>query len=116
MKCRISIALANVIQSHSLHVFLLAAPDYLGYPDAIAMARDYPNLVKKAFRIKKLANKISITLGGRAVHPISVEGFLKFPSKDKHNDQTRYILDILLKTLQSYIIKFPKLLLAHSFC
>ena len=79
------LAMSGIIQSHSLHVFLLAAPDYVGYPDAIAMARDYPNLVKKAFRIKKLANKISVAVGGRAVHPISasVGGFLKFPSEDK---------------------------------
>ncbi len=31
------------IESHTLHVYLLHAPDFLGYPDAMHMAQDYPN-------------------------------------------------------------------------
>ncbi|MGB9758772.1 MAG: Ni/Fe hydrogenase subunit alpha [Thermoproteota archaeon] len=79
------LAMSGIIQSHVLHVFFLAAPDYLGYPDAIAMANDYPEVVKKAFKLKKLANEISATIGGRAVHPVSasVGGFLSFPSEEK---------------------------------
>ena len=71
------LAMSGIIQSHVLHVFFLAAPDYLGYPEAIAMANDYPEVVKKAFKLKKLANEISAIIGGRAVHPVSasVGGF-----------------------------------------
>jgi coenzyme F420-reducing hydrogenase alpha subunit len=79
------LAMSGIIQSHVLHVFFLAAPDYLGYPDAIAMANDYPEVVKKAFKLKKLANEISATIGGRAVHPVSasIGGFLSFPTEEK---------------------------------
>jgi len=30
------------IESHALHIFMLHAPDFLGYPDAIRMAKDHP--------------------------------------------------------------------------
>ncbi len=34
------------IESHALHVFMLHAPDFLGYQDAIQMAQDHPDVVK----------------------------------------------------------------------
>ncbi|MCB0184062.1 MAG: nickel-dependent hydrogenase large subunit, partial [Caldilineaceae bacterium] len=33
------------IESHVLHIYLLHAPDFLGYDDAIRMAADYPDVV-----------------------------------------------------------------------
>ncbi len=52
------------IESHALHVFLLHAPDFLGYPDAIQMARDHRGLVEQGLRLKKTGNRI-VTLAGR---------------------------------------------------
>jgi coenzyme F420-reducing hydrogenase alpha subunit len=74
---------AEYIESHSLHVFMLHAPDFLGYPDAIAMARDHRQLVEQALRLKKTGNTLMAALGGREIHPISVAvgGFHKTPSK-----------------------------------
>jgi sulfhydrogenase subunit alpha len=71
------------IQSHALHVYLLHAPDFLGYPDAIQMARDHPQIVQRGLRLKKAGNEIIRTLGGREIHPINVRvgGFYKAPSK-----------------------------------
>jgi coenzyme F420-reducing hydrogenase alpha subunit len=71
------------IESHALHVFMLHAPDFLGYPDAIAMARDHQALVERGLRIKKAGNHIVKLLGGREIHPISaaVGGFYKTPTK-----------------------------------
>jgi len=70
------------IESHALHVFLLALPDYLGYPSAPAMVEDYPDAVALALRLKKLGNLIQETVGGRAVHPVNavVGGFASVPS------------------------------------
>jgi len=34
------------IESHVLHAFMLHAPDFLGYQDAIQMAEDHPDIVK----------------------------------------------------------------------
>jgi sulfhydrogenase subunit alpha len=73
------------IESHTLHIFMLHAPDFLGYPDVIAMAADHRELVEKALRLKKIGNHIVSLLGGREIHPISatVGGFYKVPSKSQ---------------------------------
>jgi coenzyme F420-reducing hydrogenase alpha subunit len=71
------------IESHALHVFMLHAPDFLGYPDAIRMAAKHRDLVEQALRLKKIGNRVMSVLGGREIHPISVTvgGFHKVPSK-----------------------------------
>jgi sulfhydrogenase subunit alpha len=71
------------IESHALHIYMLHAPDFLGYPDVIAMAADHRELVEKALRLKKIGNRIMCVLGGREIHPISVAvgGFYKVPTK-----------------------------------
>src|SRR5215467_3232230 len=60
------------IESHALHVYMLHAPDFLGYQDVIAMAQDHGEVVQKALRLKKIGNHIVRMLGGREIHPISV--------------------------------------------
>jgi sulfhydrogenase subunit alpha len=69
------------IESQSLHVYALAAPDLLGYHSAIHMAKDHPEVVKMALNMKKLGNHIMEVVGGRAIHPntIVVGGFSKLP-------------------------------------
>lgn len=70
------------IESHVLHMFMLHAPDFLGYPDAITMAKDHGDLVKASLRIKKAGNAIVNLLGGREIHPINVcvGGFYRAPT------------------------------------
>ena len=60
------------IESHALHIYLLNAPDFLGYESAIAMAADHPKEVERALRLKKIGNRLLEILGGRATHPVSV--------------------------------------------
>ena len=71
------------IESHYLHIFMLHAPDFLGYQDAIQIAKDHPDVVLRALRLKKLGNDIMTLLGGREIHPINVRvgGFYKVPNK-----------------------------------
>ncbi len=71
------------IESHVLHVYMLHAPDFLGYPDAITLAKDYPQIVKDALRLKKIGNTIMTLVGGREIHPINVRvgGFYRTPTK-----------------------------------
>jgi coenzyme F420-reducing hydrogenase alpha subunit len=71
------------IESHSLHIYLLHAPDFLGYEDAIRMARDYPEEVRRGLRLKKAGNALMVLLGGREIHPINmrVGGFYRVPRK-----------------------------------
>ena len=72
------------IESHALHVYLLHAPDFLGYPGAIEMARDYRDLVEQGLRLKKAGNELLELLGGRAIHPINVRvgGFYRVPDRE----------------------------------
>ena len=72
------------IESHALHLFCLAVPDYLGYTGAISLAADKPELVKMGLELKKLGNIIQELVGGRAVHPVNavIGGFGKIPGKE----------------------------------
>lgn len=69
------------LESHALHVYMLHAPDFLGLPDALELAKVDRALVERALRLKKLGNTIIETIGGRAVHPVNlrVGGFYKAP-------------------------------------
>jgi coenzyme F420-reducing hydrogenase alpha subunit len=71
------------IESHTLHGYMLHAPDFLGYPDAIQMARDHQDIVQRGLRLKKAGNEIVALVGGREIHPINVRvgGFYKVLSK-----------------------------------
>ncbi len=73
------------IESHALHVYMLHAPDFLGYPDVMHMAQDYPDIVKRGLQMKKAGNAIVALLGGREIHPVNVRvgGFYKAPSKQE---------------------------------
>lgn len=71
------------IESHTLHIYLLHAPDFLGYPSAIEMANDHRELVEQGLELKKIGNEVLETVGGRAIHPINVRvgGFYKVPAR-----------------------------------
>ncbi|MFZ1107671.1 MAG: Ni/Fe hydrogenase subunit alpha [Rhodomicrobium sp.] len=75
------------IESHGLHVVMLHAPDFLGFPDGIAMARDHGAMVKNGLAIKKAGNEIMQLLGGREIHPVSVKagGFHRVPTRAELN-------------------------------
>jgi sulfhydrogenase subunit alpha len=69
------------IQSHSLHIHLLAAPDFLGFDSAPAMARRFPEEIRRGLRLQALGNDIIRLLGARSVHPVGarVGGFYRMP-------------------------------------
>jgi coenzyme F420-reducing hydrogenase alpha subunit len=78
------LALSGWIQSHTLSLYFLTSPDYLGFGSAIDMANAHRGAVEQALRLKKLGNDLSEIVGGRAVHPISsvFGGFSKAPRKE----------------------------------
>jgi coenzyme F420-reducing hydrogenase alpha subunit len=75
---------AEWIESHALHMYLLHAPDFLGYESGISMASDHREVVEKGLRMKKFGNELLEILGGRAIHPINVTvgGFYRAPSRE----------------------------------
>ena len=102
------------IESHTLHIYMLHAPDFLGYADVIAMAKDHRALVEKALRLKKIGNRIMQLLGGREIHPISaaVGGFYKVPTKQQLRDlgeDLEWALAASLETVHwTAGLEFPK--------
>lgn len=70
------------IESHALHVYLLHAPDFLGYDGAVDMAADHPAVVERGLRLKKAGNRLMEVVGGRSVHPVNVRvgGFYLLPT------------------------------------
>ncbi|MFS8098958.1 nickel-dependent hydrogenase large subunit [Lentzea alba] len=73
------------ISSHALHVHLLHAPDFLGFPDGIAMAREHRSVVERGLALKKAGNRIMDVIGGRAIHPVNVRvgGFYRVPTSEE---------------------------------
>jgi sulfhydrogenase subunit alpha len=71
------------IESHALHIYLLHAPDFLGYESGIHMAADHREVVEQGLRLKKAGNTIVALVGGREIHPINVRvgGFYRVPTK-----------------------------------
>ena len=69
------------IESHALHVYMLHAPDFLGYPSGIHLAQDHRETVELGLRLKKVGNDVMVVLGGREIHPINVRlgGFYRLP-------------------------------------
>ena len=73
------------IESHALHIHLLHAPDFLGYPGAIEMAADHGAVVERGLRLKKAGNALMTVVGGRAIHPVNVRvgGFYRLPTREE---------------------------------
>lgn len=93
------------LESHALHIFLLHAPDFCGYPDAIAMARDFPDIVQRGLRLKKTGNDLMGLLGGRPIHPINVRvgGFYRVPSRGELQpiaEQLKWAREAALETVR----------------
>jgi len=99
------------IESHVLHVFMLHAPDFLGYPDALRMAQDHPEMVKRALQLKKAGNAIVALVGGREIHPVNVRvgGFYRVPPKQEFArlvEQLKWGRDAALETVR-WVAQLP---------
>ncbi|ETW94065.1 MAG: nickel-dependent hydrogenase large subunit [Candidatus Entotheonella factor] len=93
------------IESHVLHIYMLHAPDFLGYADAIQMAKDHAEVVQRGLQLKKAGNALVAMLGGREIHPINVRvgGFYKVPRKRDFTaltDQLKWARDAALETVR----------------
>ena len=72
----------EILQSHILHLYLLALPDLMNVPSVIPLIRTHPEIVRQGLRLKKIANSACAILVGRHVHPVGmvIGGFKKGPS------------------------------------
>jgi coenzyme F420-reducing hydrogenase alpha subunit len=71
------------IESHALHIHMLAAPDFFGCDSIITLAAKDRASVERGLRLKKLGNAIVTRLGGRSVHPVGacLGGFTRVPTR-----------------------------------
>jgi len=83
------------LQSHSLHIHLLAAPDFLGFKSAIEMSSQYDNEVRRGLKLQALGNDLVALFGARSVHPVGVKigGFSKAPAQKDINSMLQRVTD-----------------------
>lgn len=109
------------IQSHALHVYMLHAPDFLGYESVIHMAKDYGEVVKQALQLKKIGNELMQLVGGRDIHPINVAvgGFYYIPPRERFlamADKLKWARDAAVEMVKLTAgFKFPDLEREYEF-
>jgi len=95
--------IGEIMESNSLHVFVLALPDFLGYPSITAMLEEYKDIVMAGLSIKKFANLIMLKTSARMIHgenPI-VGGFGKYPSNGELDKIRKTALELLPLAIDS---------------
>ncbi|HEX9031593.1 MAG TPA: Ni/Fe hydrogenase subunit alpha [Streptosporangiaceae bacterium] len=108
------------ISSHALHIYMLHAPDFLGYPGAVEMARDHRDIVERGLALRRAANAVMSTIGGRSVHPVNVRvgGFYRAPSPAELRplaEQLRRALDLAVQTVRWVAgFDFPDFTIGHE--
>ncbi|HTZ93019.1 MAG TPA: Ni/Fe hydrogenase subunit alpha [Streptosporangiaceae bacterium] len=108
------------IASHSLHIYLLHAPDFLGYPGGIELARDQRAVIERGLALRRAGNAIMEAIGGRAIHPVNfrIGGFYSVPAKedlDRLAGQLQAALDDAVETVRWVAgFDFPDLTVDHE--
>ncbi|MCX6739721.1 MAG: Ni/Fe hydrogenase subunit alpha [Candidatus Parcubacteria bacterium] len=74
--------LLQIIHSHSLHMFFLSLPDFFGIENDLKFIEKYKKETAAALRIRQFAIDLVEQIGGRVVHPLTIEvgGFKKLPA------------------------------------
>jgi len=112
-KLRLLLKHMETLQSHILHIYFLAAPDFLGAGSVFPLIESSPDVVQRAARLKQLANDVCDCIGGRRMHPTRtvVGGFTMLPEKKmlaEFRDRLKTALDDLLFTSVLFnTFKFP---------
>ena len=93
------------IESHALHLFCLALPDYLGCGGFPELAQQAPAELKRGLEIKALGNRIQELVGGRAIHPFNLllGGLGSIPTTDSLEqliDQLQELLPAALAAIE----------------
>ena len=114
-KLRILCHYGEQVESHSLHVGYLVAPDLLGQKSVIPLVESHPHVVKTVIRLHRLGNTWMETIGGRMTHPVTLKpgGFTTIPSEQKLLELKKAIEDavsdvkILIEVVLSLADKLP---------
>lgn len=102
-KLRLLLKHMETLQSHILHLYFLAVPDFAGVGSLFPLIESSPEIVARAAKIKLLANDICDCIGGRRLHPTRtvVGGFTMLPTKEElaaQRERLKAVIDDLLVT------------------
>lgn len=114
VKLRKLMLCGQMIQSHSLHLYLLVLPDFVGASSSFELQKNHPDIFKNAIMLKQYSDMIVEAIGGRSVHPVSnvPGGFKSFPSIKKLKnilEESKAIEEMALKTVEMFAnFEYPK--------
>ncbi len=96
---------SQIAASHIIHLYMLAAPDYLGHDSIIPVVQENPDIFKRFYRMKTAVNNLTTVIGGRALHTMAAifGGFTRIPSRKnllKAADSLKEIKDDALETVR----------------
>jgi coenzyme F420-reducing hydrogenase alpha subunit len=106
-KLRLLLKHMETLQSHILHLYFLAAPDFLNAGSVFPLIDSHPDVVKRAAMLKLLANDVCDCIGGRRMHPTKtvVGGFTMLPDKKdliKFKIRLKESADDLMRTAELF--------------
>ncbi len=84
-KVRLLAKHAETLQSHTLHLFFLVAPDLLDVGSVIPVLGTHPEIIQMATHLKGYANRASDRFAGRTSHPMAIQvgGVTRVPRKSQ---------------------------------
>jgi len=102
-KLRLLLKHMETLQSHVLHLYFLAAPDFVNVGSVFPLIDSHPDVVKRAAKVKLLANDLCDCIGGRRMHPTRtvIGGFTMLPEKQelmKFQYRLQDVVDDLTRT------------------
>lgn len=107
------------LESHSLHIHFLAAPDFFNFKSAPEMAKVYPEEIRRGLRLQNLGHELIRLLGGRAVHPIGacIGGFYQAPRASAIHAMLHQVKERIkdCEDLLQWVASFPQPHKAHDF-
>ena len=106
-KLRLLLKHMETLQSHVLHLYFLAAPDFVNVGSVFPLINSHPDVVKRAAKVKLLANDMCDCIGGRRMHPTRtvIGGFTMLPEKDelrKFKYRLQDVVDDLVQTAELF--------------
>ena len=96
-KLRILMHYSEQLQSHTLHVGYLAAPDFFGVPSVVPLVARAADVVKTVVRIHRIANEWSDLLAGRTTHPVTLipGGLTRIPTEKQLRQLQKTLKDTI---------------------
>jgi sulfhydrogenase subunit alpha len=104
---RILMHYGEQLESHSLHVGYLVAPDLMGQKSVVPLVASHPEIVKTVIRIHRLGNEWMELIGGRMTHPVTIKpgGFSKLPTEKDLRELKKRMVAIVadINTLADFV-------------